>query len=42
MRKERLIVPTLAVLAVLWMAAQLLSSVLFERSLAVLKAAKVG
>lgn len=33
MRKERLIVPTLAVLAVLWMAAQLLSSVLFERSL---------
>lgn len=33
MRKERLIVPTLAVIAVVWMAAQLLSSVLFERSL---------
>lgn len=33
MRKERLIVPVLAVIAVLWMAAQLLSSVLFERSL---------
>ncbi|MGM0544697.1 MAG: DUF945 family protein [Pseudomonadota bacterium] len=33
MRKERLIVPALAVIAVLWMAAQLLSSVLFERSL---------
>lgn len=33
MRKERLIVPTLAIIAVVWMAAQLLSSVLFERSL---------
>lgn len=33
MRKERLIVPTLAIIAVLWVAAQLLSSVLFERSL---------
>ncbi|MGM0826069.1 MAG: DUF945 family protein [Pseudomonadota bacterium] len=33
MRKERLIVPVLAVIAVLWIAAQLLSSVLFERSL---------
>lgn len=33
MRKERLIVPVLAVIAVLWMAAQLLSSVLFELSL---------
>lgn len=33
MRKERLIVPTLAIIAVIWMAAQLLSSVLFERSL---------
>ncbi|QNI02457.1 DUF945 family protein [Halomonas sp. SH5A2] len=33
MRKERLIVPVLAVIAVLWVAAQLLSSVLFERSL---------
>ncbi|WP_235041806.1 DUF945 family protein [Vreelandella profundi] len=33
MRKERLIVPTLAVIAVVWVAAQLLSSILFERSL---------
>lgn len=33
MRKERLIVPVLVVIAVLWMAAQLLSSVLFELSL---------
>ena len=33
MRKERLIVPTLAIIAVVWMAAQLISSVLFERSL---------
>ena len=33
MRKERLIVPTLVIIAVVWMAAQLLSSVLFERSL---------
>ncbi|MCS2608888.1 YdgA family protein [Halomonas dongshanensis] len=33
MRKERLIVPILTTLAVLWMAAQLLSSILFERSL---------
>lgn len=33
MRKERLIVPTLAVIAFVWAAAQLLSSVLFERSL---------
>ncbi|WGI26661.1 DUF945 family protein [Halomonas alkaliantarctica] len=33
MRKERLIVPILAIIAVAWMAAQLLSSVLFERSL---------
>jgi hypothetical protein len=33
MRKERLIVPTLAIIAVIWVAAQLLSSVLFERSL---------
>jgi hypothetical protein len=33
MRKERLIVPTLAIIAVVWVAAQLLSSVLFERSL---------
>lgn len=33
MRKERLIVPTLAIIAVAWMAAQLLSSILFERSL---------
>ena len=33
MRKERLIVPTLAIIAVVWMAAQLLSSVLFERGL---------
>ncbi|TVP45008.1 MAG: DUF945 family protein [Halomonas sp.] len=33
MRKERLIVPILAFIAVLWMAAQLLSSFLFERSL---------
>lgn len=33
MRKERLIVPALAIIAVAWMAAQLLSSVLFERSL---------
>ncbi|MGO2240964.1 MAG: DUF945 family protein [Halomonas sp.] len=33
MRKERLIVPTLAVIAVAWVAAQLLSSILFERSL---------
>ena len=33
MRKERLIVPILAIIAVVWMAAQLLSSVLFERSL---------
>ncbi|MDN7131896.1 DUF945 family protein [Halomonas sp. MC140] len=33
MRKERLIVPTLAVIAVIWVAAQLLSSILFERSL---------
>lgn len=33
MRKERLIVPAIAVVAVVWMAAQLLSSVLFERSM---------
>ena len=33
MRKERLIVPVLATIAVVWMVAQLLSSVLFERSL---------
>jgi len=33
MRKERLIVPTLAIIAIVWAAAQLLSSVLFERSL---------
>ncbi|OJA03913.1 DUF945 family protein [Halomonas sp. QHL1] len=33
MRKERLIVPILAIIAVAWMALQLLSSVLFERSL---------
>lgn len=33
MRKERLIVPILAIIAVAWMAVQLLSSVLFERSL---------
>ncbi|SDN60143.1 DUF945 family protein [Vreelandella arcis] len=33
MRKERLIVPVLAVIAVLWVASQLLSSVLFERGL---------
>ena len=33
MRKERLIVPILAAVAVIWMVAQLLSSVLFERSL---------
>lgn len=33
MRKERLIVPILAAIAVIWMAGQLLSSVLFERSL---------
>ncbi|AQU83016.1 MAG: DUF945 family protein [Halomonas sp.] len=33
MRKERLIAPILAVIAVAWMVAQLLSSVLFERSL---------
>ncbi|MEA2120527.1 DUF945 family protein [Halovibrio sp. HP20-50] len=33
MRKERLIVPLLAFLAIVWMAAQLLSSVLFERGL---------
>ncbi|AVI63949.1 DUF945 family protein [Halomonas sp. GFAJ-1] len=33
MRKERLIAPVLAVIAVAWMVAQLLSSVLFERSL---------
>jgi hypothetical protein len=33
MRKERLIVPVIAVVAVVWMAAQLLSSVLFERSM---------
>ncbi|MDQ7727206.1 DUF945 family protein [Halomonas sp. SpR8] len=33
MRKERLIVPTLSIIAVVWVAAQLLSSVLFERSL---------
>lgn len=33
MRKERLIAPVLAVMAVAWMVAQLLSSVLFERSL---------
>ncbi|MGO3058063.1 MAG: DUF945 family protein [Halomonas sp.] len=33
MRKERLIVPILAAIAIVWMAGQLLSSVLFERSL---------
>lgn len=33
MRKERLIVPILAAIAVVWVVAQLLSSVLFERSL---------
>ncbi|AIA76802.1 DUF945 family protein [Halomonas sp. XH26] len=33
MRKERLIVPILAALVVAWVAAQLLSSILFERSL---------
>ncbi|MGY4878741.1 DUF945 family protein [Vreelandella aquamarina] len=33
MRKERLVVPILAVLAALWVAAQLLSSILFEHSL---------
>ncbi|WNK21249.1 DUF945 family protein [Halomonas piscis] len=33
MRKERLIVPVLAVLAIAWLVAQLVSSVLFERSL---------
>ncbi|NGO89395.1 hypothetical protein CWI66_12210 [Halomonas sp. 141] len=33
MRKERLIVPILSVIAVIWMVAQLLSSILFERSL---------
>ncbi|MGP9677026.1 DUF945 family protein [Halomonas sp. AOP27-A1-41] len=33
MRKERLIVPILAALAIVWMVGQLLSSVLFERSL---------
>lgn len=33
MRKERLIVPILAFIAIVWMAAQLLSSVLFERGL---------
>ncbi|MCL7931253.1 DUF945 family protein [Halomonas llamarensis] len=33
MRKERLIVPAIAVVVVIWMAAQLLSSVLFERSM---------
>lgn len=33
MRKERLIVPILAAVAAVWMVAQLLSSVLFERSL---------
>ncbi|WP_075881399.1 DUF945 family protein [Vreelandella massiliensis] len=33
MRKERLIVPIIATVAVIWMAAQLLSSVLFERSM---------
>ena len=33
MRKERLIVPILAAVAVIWMVAQLLSSVLFERNL---------
>lgn len=33
MRKERLIVPVLSAIAVVWMVAQLLSSVLFERSL---------
>lgn len=33
MRKERLIAPTLAIIAVVWVAAQFLSSVLFERSL---------
>jgi len=33
MRKERLIVPVLAALTVVWLVAQLVSSVLFERSL---------
>lgn len=33
MRKERLIVPAIAVVVVVWMAAQLVSSVLFERSM---------
>lgn len=33
MRKERLVVPIIASLAALWMAAQLLSSILFEHSL---------
>ena len=33
MRKERLIVPILAALVVAWVVAQLLSSILFERSL---------
>jgi len=33
MRKERLVAPILAVLAALWVAAQLLSSILFEHSL---------
>ncbi|GAA3898452.1 hypothetical protein GCM10022228_06380 [Halomonas cibimaris] len=33
MRKERLIVPVLALLVIAWLAAQLVSSVLFERSL---------
>ncbi|BBI60660.1 hypothetical protein HSBAA_19660 [Vreelandella sulfidaeris] len=34
MRKERLIVPILAVIAVVWMAAQLLSSVLLNAACA--------